>query len=367
MYLTTTAQKQETIARTAVENPAYRFQNLYSLMHWRPWIEMAAQQVLARPGSSTAGVDRKTRYKFKEKYDHELEKLVASLKDKTYKPNPVRRVYIPKSKGKRRPLGIPSLRDRIVQEALRMMLDPIFESDFQHHSYGFRKGRCTMDAVAVIMPLFNSGVKHYYVIEGDIRSYFDNVHHRKLLSLLKRRIADKDIITLIWKFLKAGVMEGRLFARTESGVPQGGVISPLLANVYLNEFDKWAEERWHLQPYQQQKRRQNGHGNYRMVRYADDVRRRQAAWEDTLWRADTRETCRKAPALSRPGNRLGSVAWQERPKFCNPHQTTAGQASTSPNKFWRVKYLQKPQLVEGDVHGKEIHHRPDPGRKGDIS
>src|SRR4029077_13366878 len=116
----------------------------------------------------------------------------------------------------------------------------IYESDFQPHSYGFRKGRCTMDAIAVLMPLFNTRIKHYYVLEGDIKGYFDTVHHRKLMSLLRKRIADQDLLDLIWKFLKAGIMDDGLFTRTDKGVPQGGVISPLLANVYLNELDKWA-------------------------------------------------------------------------------------------------------------------------------
>lgn len=207
-------------------------------MHWDYWICCAADTVLARPGSSTAGIDGTTRDHFKANYEEEIIVLLKSMKRKTFVPQPVRRAYIPKGDGKKRPLGIPVLRDRIVQEALRATLDPIYESDLQTHSYGFRKGRCTMDAIAVIMPLFNPRVKHYYVIEGDIKSYFDTVHHRKLLSILKRRIVDRDIIDLIWKFLKAGVMEGGLFARTDTGVPQGGVISPLLANVYLNEFDK---------------------------------------------------------------------------------------------------------------------------------
>jgi RNA-directed DNA polymerase len=127
-----------------------------------------------------------------------------------------------------------------------------------------------MDAIAVIMPLFNTSNKHYYVIEGDIRSYFDTVHHRKLLSLIKRRIADKDIIDLIWKFLKAGVMEGQLFAKTEQGVPQGGICSPLLANIYLHELDKWAEEKWDLTRSKRQMRRAAKIGNYKMIRYADD-------------------------------------------------------------------------------------------------
>lgn len=270
MNQTKMSQKQMKLARTAQENPAHRFTNLYSLMHWDYWIECAAQAVLARPGSTTAGIDGTTRNNFKANYQEEIRKLVESLKTKTYAPQPVRRVYIPKRNGKKRPLGIPVLRDRIVQEALRAILDPIDESDFRPHSYGFRKGRRTMDAIAVIMSLTGPMQRYYYAIEGDIKSYFDNVHHRKLLSILKRRIADRDILNLIWKLLKAGVMEAGLFARTETGVPQGGVISPLLANVYLNEFDKWAEAKWHLDQNAQRRRRYAGQGNYRLIRYADD-------------------------------------------------------------------------------------------------
>jgi group II intron reverse transcriptase/maturase len=270
MNLTMMAQKQMTLAKTAQGNPNHRFTNLYSLMHWDYWLRCAADAVLARPGSLSAGVDGKTRDYFKSTYEEQIALLRGSLKQGTYQPQPVRRVYIPKSTGKMRPLGIATLRDRIVQEALRAILDPIYEADFQLHSYGFRKGRCTMDAIAVLMPLFNSSAKHYYVIEGDLKSYFDTVHHRKLMSILRRRIADKDILDLIWKFLKAGVMEQGLFAETEKGVPQGAVISPLLANAYLNEFDQWAAEKWDLNPYERSKRRKAGEGNYKMVRFADD-------------------------------------------------------------------------------------------------
>lgn len=264
------SQKQMSLAMVAHENPEHRFTNLYSLMHWDYWIRCAAEAVLARPGSSTAGIDGTTRDNFKKNYEQELQMLVVSLKKKTYQPQPVRRVYIPKANGKKRPLGIPVLRDRIVQEALRAILDPIYEADFQPYSFGFRKGRCTMDAIAVIMSLTGPTQKYYYVIEGDIKGYFDTVHHRKLLSILKQRIADKDLLDLIWKFLKAGVMEDGLFARTETGVPQGGVISPLLANVYLDEFDKWANAKWNLPQYERAKRRQAGKGNYCLIRYADD-------------------------------------------------------------------------------------------------
>lgn len=270
MNPTKTAEKQQFLAKTANEHPDHRFHNLYSLLHWDSWMHAAAQRVLARPGSQTNGVDGTTRDAFKKDYEHQMTVLIAQLKRRTYEPQPVRRVYIPKHGGKQRPLGIPALRDRIVQEALRAILDPIYESDFQPHSYGFRKGRRTMDAIAVLMPLFNSRVKHFYVIEGDLHSYFDTVHHRTLMKLLRKRLADKDLLDLIWKSLKAGVMEGRLFTRTEAGVPQGGVISPLLANVYLNEFDRWAAARWELDHRARRRQRWAGLGNYKMVRYADD-------------------------------------------------------------------------------------------------
>jgi group II intron reverse transcriptase/maturase len=270
MDRTMMAQKQMTLAQTAQANPDHRFKNLYSLMHWDYWIRCAADTVLARPGSSTAGVDGTTRRAFQERYAEEIFNLVTNLRRKTYQPQPVRRVHIPKGNGKTRPLGIATLRDRIVQEALRAILDPIYEADFHSHSYGFRKGRKTMDAIATLMPLFNERAKHYYVIEGDLKSYFDTVHHRKLLSILKRRIVDKAILELIWKFLKAGVMDGGLFAQTDKGVPQGAIISPLLANVYLNEFDQWAAKQWDLDRNARRRRRAAGLGNYTMVRFADD-------------------------------------------------------------------------------------------------
>jgi RNA-directed DNA polymerase len=270
MDQTKMTQKQMTLATRAQQNPGHRFRNLYSLMHWDYWIRCAADTVLARPGSDTAGVDKQTRRSFKDHYEAEIALLVEQLKHQTYRPQPVRRVMIPKANGKQRPLGIPALRDRIVQEALRAILDPIYESDFYRHSYGFRKGRSTMDAVGEMMPFFNASLKYFYVIEGDITSYFDTVHHRKLVSILKRRIGDQAIIHLIGLFLKAGVLDHGLFAKTEAGVPQGGVLSPLLANVYLNEFDQWARARWELKPKRRWQRRRAGMGNYRLIRYADD-------------------------------------------------------------------------------------------------
>ena len=270
MNPTKMAEKQRFLARTASEHPDHRFSNLYDLLHWDYWMHISAERVLARPGSQTDGVDGQTRLAFKEDYERQMKMLIDQLKRKTYKPQPVRRVYIPKHDGKQRPLGIPALRDRIVQEALRAILDPIYESDFYQHSYGFRKGRRTMDAIGNLMPLFYANAKYFYVIEGDLQSYFDTVHHRTLMKLLRRRLKDRALMDLIWKFLKSGVMEGGLFARTDSGVPQGGVISPLLANVYLNEFDRWAAAQWDPNHNARQRRRKAGLGNHKMMRYADD-------------------------------------------------------------------------------------------------
>ena len=270
MSISKIAQKQRTLAVKANDDSGYRFDRLYDLLHWDTWIHHAAQAVLSRPGSRADGVDGKTRDDFKDHYESQMAMLIGQLKRDEYQPLPVRRVYIPKPGGKKRPLGIPALRDRIVQEGIRMALDPIYESDFQPYSFGFRKGRCTMDAIAVLMPLANLRQKHFYVIEGDLKSYFDTVNHRILLKLLKKRIADRKLLSLIHRFLKAGVMEDQLFATTREGVPQGGIISPVLSNLYLNEFDKWAVRKWQVSQYERQKARLSGHGHYAMVRYADD-------------------------------------------------------------------------------------------------
>ncbi|MDN3628049.1 group II intron reverse transcriptase/maturase [Vibrio lentus] len=270
MLLSTIAQKQQTLAKKATENPEYKFNRLYDLLHWETWIHQAAINVLSRPGSRTDGVDGKTRDYFKQTYERQLSLIIEQLKSGNYRPLPVKRVYIPKPNGTKRPLGIPALRDRIVQEGIRMALDPIYETDFHPYSFGFRKSRCTMDAIAVLMPLANSISKHFYVIEGDLKSYFDTVNHRILLKLLKKRIADRKLISLLHRFLRAGVMEKQLFAQTREGVPQGGIISPLLANLYLNEFDQWAAKKWQLSQSERQNTRKAGRGNYTMVRYADD-------------------------------------------------------------------------------------------------
>jgi len=212
---------------------------------------------------------------FDEDEQGNLAKLGEDLKAGMFKPFPVRRVTLheqkPDGRVKRRPLGIPSIRDRIVQEALRMVLEPIFEADFCEHSYGFRPNRHTMDAVGYLgLRLRPNTGNYFWIIAGDIASYFDTINHRKLLRLLRRRIQDEKGLDLVWKFLRAGVMEKKLFRDTFRGTPQGGIVSPLLANIYLHELDRYMERHLRITNYERRKRRSKGEANFLYVRYADD-------------------------------------------------------------------------------------------------
>jgi RNA-directed DNA polymerase len=264
---------QRCFARKAKAQPTYRFRDLYSLV-WEPsFLEVALDRVLANKGSRSAGVDGVSVKDFQDPAYREQFILTLSqeLKGKTFRPSPGRRVYIPKSKGKRRPLGILTIRDRVVQMLLKMLLEPIFETDFLECSYGFRPGRRTMDCLVPIWRHVTRSSKHYWVVEGDIRACFDAVNHRILLGLLRKRIVDKDVLRLIEAFLKAGVMEGQLFQRTEIGTQQGGILSPLLANLYLHQFDLWWWQTYgSLTRYERRKRRREGLGHPILVRYADD-------------------------------------------------------------------------------------------------
>jgi len=267
------ARIQTSFARKAVHQPEHRFCDLYSLLCSRTWIEAALDRVLSNQGSRTAGVDGVTVRKFQSP-DYRtafIEETQRLLREKRYRPLPCRRVYIPKASGKRRPLGIPTLRDRVVQMELKMLLEPIYESDFLNCSFGFRPGRRTMDAVGRLWNCIQPQSKFYWIIEGDISGCFDNISHHKLMGLLKHRIGDRDILDLVWTFLKAGVMEEGAVSRTETGTPQGGIFSPLLANIYLHELDRfWWEQYGKLTPWQKERRRRDGEGNVRLLRYADD-------------------------------------------------------------------------------------------------
>lgn len=205
-----------------------------------------------RNGGS-AGADQQTVAHFARQADAELAGLHKQLRDGTYRPQPVRRAWIPKpGSQEKRPLGIPAVRDRIVQAALRQVLEPIFETEFAGHSYGFRPGRGAKDALRRVDTLLKAG--HHWVVDADLKSYFDTIPQERLMALVKARVADGRVLALVESFLRAGVLEeSKGWQPTERGTPQGGVISPLLANIYLDPLDHQME----------------GAGR-KMVRYADD-------------------------------------------------------------------------------------------------
>jgi group II intron reverse transcriptase/maturase len=264
---------QRKLSQWATEDPAKRFVDLYSLLCNERWLRAAHHKVNSNQGRETAGIDLVSMSNFNRDLEVNLERLRATLKAKTFEPLPVRRVYIPKANGKIRPLGIPGIRDRIVQEALRMILEPIWEADFSKQSYGFRPNRSTYDAMTYIGKRLASpgGETFQWVIEGDIASYFDTIPHRRLMKGIKKRVADRDIRDLLWKFLRAGVIYNGKYSDTLTGTPQGGIVSPLLANIYLDELDRYMESTYlNLDKQTREKRRRHGKANYLYVRYADD-------------------------------------------------------------------------------------------------
>jgi RNA-directed DNA polymerase len=263
-------EMQRKLSQWAEQAKERKFFDLYDFLYDQDWLRLAHDDVEQNAGSITAGCDGINMAISDENLETNLQQIIKELKSETFVPHPVRRVYIPKPKGKTRPLGIPSIKDRIVQEALRMVLEPIFEADFSPYSFGFRPTRRTMDAVKCITWSPQEHKKFFWVIEGDLSSYFDTIHHPKLLRLLGKRVKDKKILRLIWKFLRAGVMEKRTFRDTKLGTPQGGITSPLLANIYLHELDKYMERYTNLPTREKTKRRQQGHANYIYIRYADD-------------------------------------------------------------------------------------------------
>lgn len=213
-----------------------RFNHLWTNIISVEWLAQAWEQIRRNKGSRTAGVDKMTA----EAIDLELiHKLAEKLKQGIYRPKPVRRVLIPKANGKTRPLGIPTLEDRIVQQALRMLLEPIFEADFLKCSHGFRQGLSCMTALRDVATHYSNTS---WIIEGDIKGCFDNIPHGKLMKQISRRVADGKILMLCKKFLEAGYMEDWSYYRTYSGTPQGGIISPLFANIFLHQLDEFMEK-----------------------------------------------------------------------------------------------------------------------------
>lgn len=197
---------------------------------------LAYQNIYASQGNMTQGTDGKT---IDAMSLSRIDGIIASLKNESYQPQPSRRTYIPKKNGKMRPLGIPSFDDKLVQECVRLLLEAIYEGSFAKTSHGFRPNHSCHTALNQIQVCF-SGVKWF--VEGDIKGFFDNIDHEVMIGILAERIKDDRFLRLIRKFLKAGYLEDWKYHNTYSGTPQGGIISPILANIYLDKLDRYMEE-----------------------------------------------------------------------------------------------------------------------------
>ena len=241
------SEMQHKLATWAEAGPNRRFDRLLRLIADREWLAEAARIVLASSGARTPGIDGMDKRRMQAGLDRHLADLRTNLLKGTYRPKPVKRIHIPKANGKLRPLGIPTLTDRIVQRAMLMAMEPIWESDFHRLSYGFRPERSVHHAVRTVKLQLQDGAdttRGRWIIEGDLASYFDTVHHRLLLQCVRRRVRDGRFVDLLWRILKAGHIDRGLFAASSEGVPQGGVLSPLLSNIMLHEFDTWLETKY---------------------------------------------------------------------------------------------------------------------------
>ncbi len=218
----------------------YEMENLYEA-----WLKVKKNQ-------GSGGIDGLTIEGFEKNVNRNLREIQRLLQEKRYEPDPVRRHFIEKENGKLRPLGIPTIRDRVCQQAVRQIIEPIFEQDFYYYSFGFRPGYSAHQAISTIRRAKRSGYE--YVVDLDIMSFFDEIPHELLMEKVRERITDGRVLTLIRSWLTAGVMEDDQFHETEIGSPQGGVISPLLGNIYLNHFDWGMKEK-----------------GFAVVRYADDA------------------------------------------------------------------------------------------------
>ncbi len=249
--------KLERIAEIARTKPNEKFTSLIHLINY----EMVVRCHHELDARKAAGVDEVTKAEYEKNLPENVKNLITRMKRQAYKPQPAKRVYIQKENGKERPLGIPAYEDKLVQKALAKILNAIFEEDFLECSFGFRPGRSCHDALRVLDKIINKP-EIEYIVDTDIKSFFDNVDHEWMMKFVDHRIIDTNLQRLVWRFLKAGIMEDGVKQETPQGTPQGGVCSPILANLYLHHvIDLWFNHTVckHLK------------GNAYMVRYADDI------------------------------------------------------------------------------------------------
>lgn len=246
----------ERIARTARANKRYKFRALASLLRE----EFLAECFADLKKGKALGVDGMSLEEYERNLDGNLMRLVQQMKKQSYRPQPVRRAYIPKSNGRKRPLGIPTVEDKIVQMGITKILEAMFESNFMDASYGYRTGRSCHTALAAVDKAIMERQTNF-IVDADIKGFFDNVDHRWMIECLKQRVADTNLLRLIVRFLKAGVMEEGKYLETDKGTPQGGILSPVLSNIYLHYvLDLWLEK----------KLKKECKGYVEVIRYCDD-------------------------------------------------------------------------------------------------
>jgi RNA-directed DNA polymerase len=264
-------EMQARLHRWAGDDASRRFGDLFNLVHDPDFLAEAWWRVRSNAGSRTPGIDEATVAGIETGIGVGvfLDQVRDLLKSGEFRPVPVRQVMIPKASGKLRKLGIPTIADRVVQAALKLVLEPIFEADFVPCSYGFRPNRRAHDAIAEIQFYATHGYER--VLEAGIRACFDEIDHVALMDRFRARIADKRVCALVKAFLKAGVMTAAGHREeTLTGTPQGGILSPLLANIALSALDEHFMRQWQADQWQRRKRKMQGLGNWRLIRYADD-------------------------------------------------------------------------------------------------
>ncbi len=285
---------QQELARRTLENPAGRHKRLYRLVCDAGWLRAGLDAVFANHGSQTPGLDGMTKQHVDGRQNGR-ERLVEQLREELlwgeYRPQPVKRIYIPKANGKLRPLGIATLQDRVVQATLKMVLEPIYESVFHPFSWGFRPLRSTHHALSALRrgPA-DPRMGFKWIVEGDIAACFDEIDHRLLRRFLKQRIQDPQLLDLVTRILRCGIWENGQISYPPTGTAQGSVVSPLLANVFLHEFDDWYVRTYRLRPEWahlapsslQYRRKKEIGGTLMLTRYADDW---VAAWNGSRDRA----------------------------------------------------------------------------------